>query len=479
MKKNAAVVALLLASSVCEALGPAPGYQIRITRAGIDPLINGIADLSEAYAKKIPVPDTQAVVSSVSVTLKDRRISTLDRPTFVYTLQGPNKLLAKVQLPKFVINGLFQTRQTLPNLSTETDQGTITTSIINSALTLSVTLGTFEDGTLRVDQRDCTANLGPSNLVVANNQTGASVEPVKLVAQADQQKYAAHVCNVVTQLLTQNVNRALAQVPSVVSFSNGVSLKGQRTLALTQDFVSVSFSDESITGFVSPWAPVTCATSATASPQARLALSDGMFNKLLYLDYKNGLVNFTLSPSSPPALYSKISLGCDASAVCLGTVDKTLIERFGKDALVELQMEASVAPTLEFKDASSAVTAGWRATVSITKNQAGAPRTLVASGTVSVSGLLRTRVQGPTVYGSVSLEDTQLKFTQPEVQSWDLAAKTLFRDIVQTYVNDSFLKPGLPLPSGLSVEDASVTFMNHCVQASASVNYAGVLSSEE
>ncbi|WP_083968603.1 hypothetical protein [Hyalangium minutum] len=473
------MLVVTLSAGVCEALGSSPpGYSVQITRAGLDPLINGIANLSEAYAKKSPAPDATMDISNVHLIFKGMSISTLERPAFVYTLQAPNKLLTKVTLPKVIIKGLFQaSRRT--QFETQEDQGNVDFTLVNATLTQSVTLGTFENGILRVDQRDCKATLGSTNVAIQNNQQSFSADAVRAAAPAERQLLATNLCNVLTQLLTKKVDRALAQLPSVLSFSNNVSLKGQLTPAFTVDSVKVNFSEESITGFASAWAPVLCDTSVAGSPQAILTVSDVTFNKLLYLDYKSGLLNFTLSPSSAPILYQKITLDCGESGVCLGNVDKKLPERFGKDAKVELQMEAPMASTLEFKESSTAMTASWRATVYITKNQEGAPRTLVASGAVSASGPLQANIQGEKAYGRVNIAELKLKVDQPEVQSWDQDAQSLFKDIVQTYINDFFLKDGLSLPSGLSVENASIKFSPHCGKAPFSLDYTGILSSEE
>lgn len=95
-----------LAAGVCEAAGAsAPGYSVRISRAGIDVFIADVTEASEPYSLKLPVPDVDSTVSGVDLRLSGMRISKFERPRITYTLQEPNKILVKVNFPRIVITG--------------------------------------------------------------------------------------------------------------------------------------------------------------------------------------------------------------------------------------------------------------------------------------------------------------------------------------------------------------------------------------
>ena len=287
------------------------------------------------------------------------------------------------------------------------------------------------------------------------------------------------VCSVMKTSLTENLNRLLAQVPNVLELDKNLALKWQVKPLITQDYLQFSLFTKAITEKVSPYAPAKCEMKVDGSPQALLTVSDAVFNDLCFQAYKSGIWQFTVSPTSASRLYDTIRLDCDQSGVCLGNVDKKLPERFGKDALVELHMEAAAAPTVEFKDGKAAMTASLRATLHITKNEQGAKPTLVASGVVTVSGPLQVKFQDGMAYAKVTIENTKLKVEQSELQHWEQDLKKIVTDLVQTYVNGTLLLKGIPMRLPLALENASAKFSEHCMQASGSLNYKPVVSSKE
>ena len=465
----ATTLLVFLASLVCEAQSSAPGYSVRIPRAGIDAFLDGAAKEAEADAAQHVFAVLTGAMSNITVDVKDMRISKYERPRITYTLQEPNKFLVKVNLPKIVIKGSVDlARGTFA--SKEQDKGNVEFIVTNTLVELSGTIGIFENGIPRVDQVDCKANSGPVNLTLQNFSKSFARDALTGIDKELRPTVAAYTCTVWTRLLAHNPSRLLAQFPNVLKFSEDVQLKGQIKPAFTQDSLKFSFFEKPITGLVSPRSPVMCDINVAGSPQAVMAVSDALFDNALYLAYKQGSLNFTFSPSSPPALYKPLSLDCGESGVCLGNVDKKLPERFGKDALVEVQMKAPMAPTLEFKDGRATMTASWGATLYITPNQKGAKRTLVASSAVTVGGSWQAKVQDSVAYARVTIEDIKLKVDQPALQHWEQGAKNLFKDIVQMYAND-FLSKGMPVPSGLKIDNASIKFREHCMQALGDVNY--------
>ncbi|WP_158623962.1 hypothetical protein [Corallococcus llansteffanensis] len=478
MNRFAATTLLVsLFAWVGEARSAEPSYSVRITRAGLDGFFDRVAEESVAYATKSPSSDIDLTVSGVDLKLKALRISELERPQLTYTLQGPDKFAVHVNVPRLVIQGPVHASR--PKVvSPQQDDGNIAFNFSNATVDLSFTLGESENGIPKVSQSDCAAKLGPVKVNTQDFREKFAVEALSSSVKEVRPIFTPQLCSLMKKVLSENMNQALGGIPNGVRFSKDLQVKGQLKPVITQDSLQVSFFEKPATKLSSPLSPARCDMGVGGSPQARLTVSDALFNNALSEAHKNGALNSTFLSSSPgPSKILALNCNPQEEESCLGNVAPAVAEKYGEDASVELQMKTTVAPTLEFKDGQAAVKANWQATMFVTR-QLDKQRTLEANIVVTISGSLQTKVQGATAYARVTLNDVQIKIEEPAHKKWEEKIKNTFKILLETYINDDLLKGGLPLPSGLKVDGASIKFVKHCAQASGSLSYPAAVNSD-
>lgn len=471
------LVSLFAWMGEARALSNNPSYSVQITRAGLDGFFDRVAAQSAASITESSQSPIALTVSGVDLKLKTLRISKLERPQLTYTLQGPNKFLVHFNVPRVVFTGSVQASRP-KSVPPQQDDGNVTFNFSDATVDLIVSLGEYDNGIPMVEKPDCSAKLGPVKVTPQGFREKFAVEALSSGAPKVQPLLMTQLCNVMTKVLSENVRQTLGKFPNVVLFSKDLQVKTQVKPVITQDSLQVSFFERPATELTPPWAPARCEMGVGGSPQARLAVSDALFNNALSQAHKNGAFNSTFSPSSSPFLSRILVLDCaEANNNCLGNVAPDMGVKYGRDASVEVQLEAPVAPTLEFKDGKAAVTGSWQASIFITPK--GGKRTLESRCGVTVGGSLQTKVQGAAAYAQVTLQAVQIKVEEPANKKWEDKIAGTFKVLLETFINNDLLKEGLPLPAGLKVNGASIKYVPHCAQASGSLNYQAAVTSED
>jgi len=329
-------------------LGTNPGAIIKIRRSAMDSVFTNTARLGPKYAGKCPVPDIKATFSGVDLEVNGLKIVQFAEPKIAYTLRAPNKVDGCLELPTVAVQGPFKAiRRTI--FKTQRDGGEITFNVTGIKVCFNATIGERDNGMPIVASFDCQSAMGPANLNVRKAKENFAIEVMQLAAKSFRPLYNSQVCAMAKKMVSDQLNRLLAQVPNVLEVNNKAAIKYQVKPTVAEDYVQVAFFSKVLTEEISPFQPAKFVEQPSDNAMLILLVSDAIFNDFAYQAYVNKLLEFTINKDSQPLLYSLAKLECNPeNEACLGNVAPELAQKYGADAFVEAAFKATKAPYIEF-----------------------------------------------------------------------------------------------------------------------------------
>jgi len=247
------------------------------------------------------------------------------------------------------------------------------------------------------------------------------------------------------------------------------------------EYVQVALYGKVLTEEVSPFEPAKFVETPNEDAMVVLLISDAPFNDLAYQAFVNKKLEFTIEKTSSPLLYSLVKLKCDPeNEVCLGNVAPGLAEKYGEDALVQASFKALKVPEIEFVQDKANFKAAFATELIITPSN-DTKSYHEATATVDLSGGMKIRIQGITLYAKIDTEEVIVHIDEEDNKKWEDKIRGTIKQVVDEYVNNELLLKGLPLqlPFGIGVDEPLVKFAPHTLQVHAGFEYNAQTSSEE
>jgi len=488
MSRLALFLVLSVAAFVCEAklrsagvrIGQNPGFVIRIKHEALDTFSKSVAQLSSAYAHKLPIPDASCTVGGVDLETKNVRITKFPPPEFRFSTSPPNGFRGSFRIRELGFEGPFNAaRRTFVN--TQKDNGRFIFNASEAFVNFTLTIGEFDNGIPKVEEFECTSSLGPANLNVRDCKEKFAIDVMSLAAKSVRPVYNSQVCSTIKKMVGSQVNQLLAKIPNAIDISQAISLKFQFKPAFNADSFEARLHIKTITDIVSPYSPAKFVEADSSKAVVVLLISDAVFNDLLYQAYENKLLAFKVDKNSPPIMYNLVRADCDGDkdAACLGNVAPNLKVKYGKNALVRAEFRASKSPEVEFLQGRATFTAALNADLYLTPSNT-TEESHETTAAVDVLGSFQVRIKDGSIFGMVKVENVTVHIDEEHNKKWEENIKNTITKLVETYINGDLLLKGCPLklPFGVGLTEPLVSFQPHTLQIHTGFEYNAVASAE-
>ncbi|XP_076111644.1 bactericidal permeability-increasing protein-like [Mytilus galloprovincialis] len=425
-----------------------PGIRLQITQKGIHIVNTVAADLLTKNVKTMKITKQTGHDINVNYDLTDIKIEKFQLGKSSFTRYTDTSLRWTAENIDLDIGGQYKYEYSRFFVK-HSDKGSFTVNFSAMSFKIIIQLGTDGSGRSTVRTFQCVHTYGPIKYVFHGGQDWIFKLFAEKAIQGIRNQIQNNICGILKDLVEKNGQRVLSNVKVKIPVGNSMMVD-YRLLSVPS--MSTNYLEVHLRGTVlwrnsqteASFSPATFPSNYDTTKMAYIAISNYVFNTMLYQAYRHNMLVFNIT--SRNIGYKKSMLNTTCKDNCIGKLIPQIAKSF-PNCSVELHMTSTKQPVTNIASIVS-VTAEGNISVYVRELN----NSLHYLFRVSAVGgsKLNPRINNGILYGQLARSEIQTNVTDSVIGTIDeKALKFLEDDILTPYLApmvSGLCKRGFPLP---------------------------------